>query len=74
MLESHQPINVTMVILSGFQYLNLSVFEDKVLGDDFCNIYEVKAFKIISVVLSLIYLIFSNAFFISMILFEKVIA
>ena len=74
MLESHQPINVTMVILSGFQYLNLSVFEDKELEDDFCNIYEVTAFKMISVILSFIYLIFSNAFFISMILFEKVIA
>ena len=54
-------------------YSNLSDFECREWVDDFHNIFQITEFKVISVALSSIYLTFSNAFFILMILYEKVV-
>ena len=58
--------NITIDFIGDSSDLNVSNFKDLELVDDFKDIFEVTRFNIISVILSILYVTLTNAFWISL--------
>ena len=70
-LKSCKLFNVTIEFYCNNSDLNVSTFEDFEPVDDFRDIFIVTRFNMIFVILPILYVTLTNAFWISLMLYEK---
>ena len=70
-LKSCMLFNVTIEFSCNNSDLNVSNFEDFEPADDFRDIFSVTRLNIIFVILPILYVTLTNAFWISLMLYEK---